>query len=86
MNETGMGLTFTRDDVTKAKRVQNILQSFDYKLEGATMVIEAAQALAWYATLLPKIEANIFVLKHEEKVLTAPKTRPRGKSKKEESK
>ena len=68
MEPTGFGLKFTDNDLLMAQRVKTVLDTFEFKLDGAKQVVEVAQALAWYVRLIPEMEKNVFELISQTKV------------------
>lgn len=69
MKSTGFGLTFEELDLVMAKRVKDLLNTFDYKFEGALQVVQSSEAIVWFfKELVPKLEKNIFEMKDEQQV------------------
>lgn len=78
MDASGFGLRFTEKDIKLANRVKVLLESVDYKMEGAVQVVQAAEAMTWFARLVPQMQSNILELVDETKVPDAPPSTEEG--------
>ena len=63
MLSTGQGLTFTDDDVSKARVIVGLLSRVEsFKGLNSAAVVEAAAAFVWLEDMVKKIKDNVFDL------------------------
>jgi len=61
MLSTGQGLTFTDDDVSKARVIVGLLSRVEsFKGLNSAAVVEAAAAFVWLEDMVQKIKDNVF--------------------------